>query len=724
MAGPSSSNPWFLHKDSTSGSFKEVLEGPIASAKIDFVHSSVKGIPALLFDDAVVSKLAAPFSFTLVGKFMLRRPNIDTIRKFFFNLKLSGAFSVGLMDQRHIAIQLSNDLDYSHIFSRRVYYILGCQMRLLKWTPDFDVREESPIALVWISFPNLRLHFYNNQVLFALASIFGRPLQTDQATSVISRPSVARVLVELDVSKKHPKEVWLGSEINGKPKEHVPVEGPKIGTETNVCEGEPSMLQCPIQVEEGDSVSRDGGDGYVNTHACNNVNEDGNKENVDEQMIAVLKREDFSINSVFLENKFDKILCEDFLPNNSNAQAMNAEELVEDGEFVVSPIPVNVSSNANSKEQDFSGKHKSICRQNIGELANSVEESDNNKFKLVSNMQVPPLSINKKNALAFPCPKVLCHVSSFAVVSLFRFSFSLGSGCSLSWMCWLVVTGFPIIFLVGGDAVFLCFAGSRTSGLKWWSAERRASDGGPAERRASGGCSEERRALDGGLAERQASGGGLVERRASSNGLAECRASGGGPAERRASGGGPAERRALGGSPEEHRALGGGPEECRALGGGPAELWRQVVVWRWFGRTLGLRWWSGGTPASGGGPTVVRQNSGDPVPLDGLIELWSHLEVLVLVGNLTEFRRQVVVRRRYDVRRWFDRTSCVRWWSGRMSGISWWSSRTSGVKWLSGRTSGLKQNVGCQVVVRQNIGPQMVVRQNIGPQIKGKLGVV
>ncbi|KAL0914785.1 hypothetical protein M5K25_015164 [Dendrobium thyrsiflorum] len=30
----------------------------------------------------------------------------------------------------------------------------------------------------------------------------------------------------------------------------------------------------------------------------------------------------------------------------------------------------------------------------------------------------------------------------------------------------------------------------------------------------------------------------------------------------------------------------------------------------WSGRTSGLKWWSGDTPVSGGGPTVVRQNSG------------------------------------------------------------------------------------------------------------------
>ncbi|KAI0493783.1 hypothetical protein KFK09_023908 [Dendrobium nobile] len=88
-------------------------------------------------------------------------------------------------------------------------------MRLLKWSLNFDVREESPIASVWIVFPNLHLHFFNTHILFGMVSVFGRPLQTDQATSSLSRPYVARVLVELDVTKKYSHEIWLGSKVNG-----------------------------------------------------------------------------------------------------------------------------------------------------------------------------------------------------------------------------------------------------------------------------------------------------------------------------------------------------------------------------------------------------------------------------------------------------------------------------------------------------------------------------
>ncbi|KAI0522640.1 hypothetical protein KFK09_005025 [Dendrobium nobile] len=46
--------------------------------------------------------------------------------------------------------------------------------------------------------------------MFGLGSIFGRPIQSDNATAVGSRPSVACILVEIDISKSHPNSVWIG----------------------------------------------------------------------------------------------------------------------------------------------------------------------------------------------------------------------------------------------------------------------------------------------------------------------------------------------------------------------------------------------------------------------------------------------------------------------------------------------------------------------------------
>ncbi|KAH0470508.1 hypothetical protein IEQ34_000231 [Dendrobium chrysotoxum] len=159
MMTPSSSNPWLsLNAAGKTCSFKDVLAGGTSSStlKLDLVQMSFKGFSAVIFDAKVIAQLPAPFAFTLVGMFILCQPNLDVIQNFFVNLKLL----------RHIAVQLANDLDCSHLFARRAYYVQACPMHLLNWTLNFDVREESLITLIWISILNLKLHLLKSKIFF------------------------------------------------------------------------------------------------------------------------------------------------------------------------------------------------------------------------------------------------------------------------------------------------------------------------------------------------------------------------------------------------------------------------------------------------------------------------------------------------------------------------------------------------------------------------------
>ena len=88
-------------------------------------------------------------------------------------------------------------------------------MRVVKWSPNTHLMKESPIALVWLAFSYLPVHCFEKSMLFALASAFGNPLKLDEATANLTRPSVARVLVEMDVSKSFRERIWIGSEKKG-----------------------------------------------------------------------------------------------------------------------------------------------------------------------------------------------------------------------------------------------------------------------------------------------------------------------------------------------------------------------------------------------------------------------------------------------------------------------------------------------------------------------------
>ncbi|KAI0528861.1 hypothetical protein KFK09_001404 [Dendrobium nobile] len=213
-------DPGFFGGVSHSKSFLQALAGSTSSFP-DLKRSTFRGLPALLVSDDEIKALAEPFRFSLVGFFPGKRPPLDAIRKFFFNLKLNGDVSVTVLDSTHILIKLENDLDYCRIFCHRSYLVFNCYMKITKWTPTLDIGVESPIIPIWISFPHLQPHFFAPRILFGLGELFGKPLKIDEATSVGSRPSIARVLVEIDITKNYPKQVWLGSDLLGYAQEVV-----------------------------------------------------------------------------------------------------------------------------------------------------------------------------------------------------------------------------------------------------------------------------------------------------------------------------------------------------------------------------------------------------------------------------------------------------------------------------------------------------------------------
>ena len=88
-------------------------------------------------------------------------------------------------------------------------------MTISKWSLDFTANKEVSIAPVWVSFPGLPLPFFGRNPLMKLASVLGRLMKIDAATGDLRRPSVARVLVEIDVSRAPVKRLWIGDEEYG-----------------------------------------------------------------------------------------------------------------------------------------------------------------------------------------------------------------------------------------------------------------------------------------------------------------------------------------------------------------------------------------------------------------------------------------------------------------------------------------------------------------------------
>ncbi|KAK4338775.1 hypothetical protein RND71_040237 [Anisodus tanguticus] len=82
-------------------------------------------------------------------------------------------------------------------------------MRTFKWDVTFNPDEETRFAYGWISFPGLLPHFHGESSLFSMAASVGIPISIDSATRNKTRPSSARVKVEVDLLKVHPKSVLI-----------------------------------------------------------------------------------------------------------------------------------------------------------------------------------------------------------------------------------------------------------------------------------------------------------------------------------------------------------------------------------------------------------------------------------------------------------------------------------------------------------------------------------
>ncbi|XP_027062808.1 uncharacterized protein [Coffea arabica] len=196
-----------------SKTFASLLSQSPSSSSSGIGHlSTYKGEPSLVISRQDMMQIAAPYSNALVGRFAVGRPSMELIRKFIVSLGLRGECPIGLLDSKHILLRPSEEEDYTRLWCRRSWYVGKFHMSLSKWTIDFKPGAESSIAPVWVNFPGLPLPFFEKQFLLKLGTLLGRPLKVDEATTSLKRPSVARILLEIDVLQSPKSRIWIGDD--------------------------------------------------------------------------------------------------------------------------------------------------------------------------------------------------------------------------------------------------------------------------------------------------------------------------------------------------------------------------------------------------------------------------------------------------------------------------------------------------------------------------------
>ncbi|VFR02689.1 unnamed protein product [Cuscuta campestris] len=135
----------------------------------------------------------------MIGSFQ-RRPPFPVMEAFLNRLGLCGKFSFSILSHRKLLINFMAEEDYIRVLCRKTWDVHGRIMRVTKWSPALSPEIYNPVVLVWISIPDLPIHLHDMRALRLILSHLGNPIMVDLSTKNFSRPALARVCVEMDVS--------------------------------------------------------------------------------------------------------------------------------------------------------------------------------------------------------------------------------------------------------------------------------------------------------------------------------------------------------------------------------------------------------------------------------------------------------------------------------------------------------------------------------------------
>lgn len=90
------------------------------------------------------------------------------------------------------------------------FEIEGQPMWLSRWTPHFTSEEDSPLTTVWVLLPKLPFHLHTWYFVKQIMRAVRVPMEIDVATKRRTRPSMAKLRVEIDLTKPKLSNVFVG----------------------------------------------------------------------------------------------------------------------------------------------------------------------------------------------------------------------------------------------------------------------------------------------------------------------------------------------------------------------------------------------------------------------------------------------------------------------------------------------------------------------------------
>lgn len=84
--------------------------------------------------------MTSNLKYMLIGMFSHGCPNIQNIQSKFSIFGLKEAFTLGVINIKHVLICLSSEEDFTRFWLKLIWFIDGISMRIFKWTPEFNTK--------------------------------------------------------------------------------------------------------------------------------------------------------------------------------------------------------------------------------------------------------------------------------------------------------------------------------------------------------------------------------------------------------------------------------------------------------------------------------------------------------------------------------------------------------------------------------------------------------
>jgi len=161
-----------------------------------------------------------------VIRFPQASPPINKVREIVnFKWGLEAQATVGYLNNRHILVKTSSELDYQKVLNMESSKLLNFNVKIFKWSSDFTSQRESPLVHRWVRLPSLPSNFFAPSVLEGIGNAITKFIMADPKSVTKENPSYARMCIELDLSKPQPSRVWIGTSLDMGFWQRIIVEG-------------------------------------------------------------------------------------------------------------------------------------------------------------------------------------------------------------------------------------------------------------------------------------------------------------------------------------------------------------------------------------------------------------------------------------------------------------------------------------------------------------------